>query len=298
MGNDSSEPAATIRSGPCQQCACAKGLFNDSDGTCTQCSHAMSTHSSKLLEMCFHNPAPYLTHRTGLVNTLIGLLRQKRIIVIRAPPAVGKTTLVSLIGWEIIQNHPDLEPVKILWKLRDTEEISKRMYQDILEIAQDRDKKSNEEVREKLGLPKYESSKTTVFMIDDAVNTYNEKMMWDDLFKNQSQGFEMCFLLICVHGPSDGTHRWGDTESQSAYIQPDRRIELHSKSAGGLQMLLDKQEIRQLVERWADTHVPKATCDESAYDFVESETQGHAGVIQMLLGGVKEATEIEVSSLH
>lgn len=258
----------------------------------------MSTHSAEVLEWRFPIAAGYLTHRADLVKILIELLRQKRVIVIRAPPAVGKTTLVSLIGREMIQNHPDLEPVNMFWNLRNTEEILKRSYRSVLRTAEDRDKKSNEEVREEMGLPKYGSSKMTVFMIDDAVDTYDEIAMWDELFKNEPEGLRACYLLICVHGPSDGTHQWGEDPSQSAYIPSDRRIELQPTSAGGLQMLLNKQEIRQIVDRWAETHVPKAICDESVYDFIESETQGHAGVIPRLLRGIKKATENEVPSLH
>lgn len=95
------------------------------------------------------------------------------VIIIRAPPQVGKSILMRLIGREIIQNHPDLELVDILWKLRGTESIEKRSYRIILDQNKDRAKKRNEKVREELGLAKRGSS-TTVFIIDNVVNTYNK----------------------------------------------------------------------------------------------------------------------------
>ncbi len=258
----------------------------------------MLIHTPKVLSERFLTNAEYLTPRTDLVKALIERLRKKRVIVIRAPPRAGKTTIKSLIGREIIQNHPDLEPVDLMWTYRDTQEIQKRSYSDILKNAEDRAKKQNEKVREKLGLTKHESSTTTIFMIDDAVDTYNETDMWDQLFKNDPKGLDACYLLICVYGPSDGTHRWGKSPWQSANIPPDRRIELHPTSAGELQILLNEREIRQLVERWAETHAPIATYDENVYQFIESETQGHVGVIARLLRDVKQAMENMVSSLH
>ncbi len=162
-----------MTSGQCQQCPYVEGLFNDSKSTCTHCSHAISTHSSKALRQRFSNNTAYLIHRTDLVKTVIDRLRQMHVIIIRAPPQVGKSILMRLIGREIIQNHPDLELVDILWKLRGTESIEKRSYRIILDQNKDRAKKRNEKVREELGLAKRGSS-TTVFIIDNVVNTYNK----------------------------------------------------------------------------------------------------------------------------
>ncbi len=98
----------------CQQYPCVEGLFNDSEGIYTHCSHAISTHLSKILRHHFSDNIEYLTHRTDLVKAVIDRLRQMHVIVIRAPPRVGKSTLISLIDREIIQNHLDLEPVNII----------------------------------------------------------------------------------------------------------------------------------------------------------------------------------------
>ena len=258
----------------------------------------MSGHSPDPLQDRFGTDAEHLIHRTDLVNTLIKDLKEKRVIVIRAPPRVGKSTVLNLIGQEMIQNHPDLEPIDLIWKRRTAAEIRHESYGDILRDAEVRAKKENAKTREELGLTKHGSSTTSIFMIDDAVETYNETDMWDRLFKNEPAGLKSCYLLICVHGSSDGTHRWGNLQSQSAKIPSNRRIELYPTSTGGLQMLLNKQEIRQLVDRWAEKHSPRAKCEQSVYDFIESETQGHVGVISKLLHDVQEAAKNEVSSFH
>ncbi len=258
----------------------------------------MLTHTPKVLSERFLTNAEYLTLRTDLVKALIERLRKKRVIVIRAPPRVGKSTITSLIGREIIQYHLDLEPVDIKWQLREAHEIEERHYSDILQKAKRTAKERNAMMQEEMELTKHGGSTTTIFMIDDAVDTYNETEMWDQLFKNDPEGLDACYLLICVYGSSNGTHRWGRSPGQSADIPPDRRIELHPTSAEELQVLLNEREIRQLVERWADTHVPKATCDENVYKFIESETQGHVGVIARLLRDVKQAIENRVLSRY
>ncbi len=52
-----------------------------------------------------------MTPRAKLVDAAIQLLRDRNIVLVRAPPQAGKSTLAALIGRKILMAHPDLEPI-------------------------------------------------------------------------------------------------------------------------------------------------------------------------------------------
>ena len=57
----------------------------------------------------------YLCERQGLVASVLQSVRQQGVVVIRATPQVGKTTLLKLLGLHIVHHESDLEPVFLTW---------------------------------------------------------------------------------------------------------------------------------------------------------------------------------------
>ena len=236
------------------------------------------------------------------------LLLDRRVIVVRAPPEAGKTTLLQLLGTEILKNHPNLEPVRISWTSRSDETMAKKPYKGLLDEKLDEFRQLNDQERvngnpiqfyfhrfiracSKVVTPligatdriKRLSYNQTVFLIDEAQNTYREPQMWDELFKNPDQRRNPYFVLVCVYGSASGTVQWGSSPSEASEIESHRRIELHSNVPDGPRMLLSSQEIREMVRIWANEHEPPFQHQDDVIEFLEFETQGHAGMLGRLL---------------
>ena len=227
--------------------------------------------------------ADYPCLREDLVHETIKLLRKEAVIVIRAPPQVGKTVLLSLLGRKILVDHQDLEPVRIVWGNRSEEDIRSKPYYEILEEHLETASKENEKVRTKvLGKSSTISTKPrkAVFLIDEATNTYKEIMMWADLFKNPDRQDDF-FVLVCSYGSAKGVYQYGPEDAESVQIPPGRRVELFPTD-NKLQLLLSTCEIRQVVHEW-HLKLEGIVLDPDVYDFLETETEGHAGMLSMLL---------------
>lgn len=55
------------------------------------------------------------------MRDIVSLRRKWGFIIIRTPPHVGKSTLLKLVGRNILAFHQDIEPVKICWEDRTSE---------------------------------------------------------------------------------------------------------------------------------------------------------------------------------
>lgn len=262
----------------------------------------MDEHYPSDLMPAFEIRVPYPSGRESLVGSVINLLREERVVVIRAPPFSGKSTLLNLIGAKILREYDQLEPVLFHWPPRSKDEIGNRSYKEILTQELKRARKENEEWRSRRQ-PYYlrlvrgfgnaiarvtglvtETIDTTrdracpVYLIDNAVNTYHERAMWEERFKNPDDAGNALFVLVCVHGSADGMVQWGSDLSEASQIESHRRIELRGES---LCMLLSSLEIREIVGLWAKQH--PFQIGSNLIEYLIFETQGHAGMLQMVL---------------
>ncbi|KAI4239497.1 MAG: hypothetical protein LQ349_000310 [Xanthoria aureola] len=230
--------------------------------------------------------AQILTPREDLVNATIGILRTRNVVMLRAPPQAGKSTLAQLISQKIFMQHPDLEPISFHWSARRAETPNKPSYIEVLEEKYRKSVIANDAVRAKLGLHlETGTPRKPVYIIDDAHYTYSEDEMWEDQFKDGVRDKNDHFLLVCVYGAASGLHTWGPVTSQSARIPAASRIELLSQPPHHLQIRMNQQEHSEVIKRWATN--TKVECDQSVYTFLWYETQGHAGVLKIMLEFIK-----------
>ncbi|CAL8581969.1 hypothetical protein XPA_007650 [Xanthoria parietina] len=122
-----------------------------------------------------------------------------------------------------------------------------------------------------------------MYIIDDAHESYDESMMWEEQFKDGVRDKNNHFLLVCVYGAASGRNSWGRAASQSATIQPESRIELLPHAPHMLQVRMVKEEVHEVIRRWAASRVIPIDCHESTFEFLWYETQGHPGVLKLVL---------------
>ena len=63
----------------------------------------------------------YICGREELIDATLKLVFERKVVIIRATPQVGKTTLLHLLGRHILYQYPSLEPVWIIWQRKDEE---------------------------------------------------------------------------------------------------------------------------------------------------------------------------------
>lgn len=235
-----------------------------------------------------------LMPREALVDSTIQLLRDCNMVLIRAPPQTGKSTLAQLIRRKVFTHHPDLEPVFFSWpagRANDWEKI-----QDYEEILKEQlNEKKAEAVREKLkiGTNVESSSRKPLYIIDDAHRTYSENLMWEEKFKNGIIDHDEYYLFLCGYGPANGRIHWGSVPSQSATVPTRWRIELLPHPSHNLQgyadpphmlhMRMEEKEVAEVIKRWAENQSPQATYDSSVFELLWYETEGHPGALKLIL---------------
>ena len=256
-------------------CPCLGGRFLPSNGRCYSCGRTRVDSLAKRKDSQFRSKPTYETERESLVEDTIRLLLEHRVIVIRAPPLSGKSTLLDFMGAKILTHHPKIEPVKIRWPEPSMKPTEKTEYWEILEEGLRRAIKANRTTSDGV------NKKKVVYLIDDAHNTYLETDLWEDHFKRPSRS-DPYFVLVCSYGAADRLfHRWGPLRSHAADILLDRRIELQ-------QLLLNDQHMKEIIDAWAKTNSPDRPCGSDLLDFFQFYTNGHVGVLDSLLGALED----------
>lgn len=243
-----------------------------------------------------------LMPREALVDSTIQLLRDCNMVLIRAPPQTGKSTLAQLISRKVFTHHPDLEPVFFFWPAGRANYWEKiQDYREILKEQLNEKKVENESVREKLkiGTNVESSSRKPLYIIDDAHRTYSENLMWEQKFKNGIIDHDEYYLFLCGYGPANGHIHWGTVPSQSATVPTEWRIELLPHPSRNLQGMMQKEgyadtphmlhvrmlekEAAEVIKRWAENQSPQATYDSSVLELLWYETEGHPGALKLIL---------------
>ena len=266
-----------LRSGPCRTCpTCPQGVFKTVGAHCDICHHNLACHINTDPAYRFGVLSDIVCDRVLLIRGMVQLLRDKKIIAIRATPATGKTSLLKLMAQSILYQDLDLEPVYIKWP---SNPHSKEYYE-ILDHEEESSKRKNEEERDEVGGDKPRAPpKKVVYLIDDAKNTYSDHSMWDDLFKGNPSDAGAFFVLAFAYGFPSGYRNYGNIPAMSSYIPPERRVELRPTHDQPLGMMLSTEETHQMVDRWLESHEQGARCGDEFYEYIEVETGGHAGML-------------------
>ncbi|CAO1596559.1 hypothetical protein XANCAGTX0491_000396 [Xanthoria calcicola] len=98
-----------------------------------------------------------LMPREALVDSTIQLLRDCNMVLIRAPPQTGKSTLAQLISRKVFTHHPDLEPVFFFWPTGRANHWKMQDYNEILK--EQLNEKGRERIRTGEARDRYERRK-------------------------------------------------------------------------------------------------------------------------------------------
>jgi hypothetical protein len=267
-------PANAIVHWPCQSCSCPQGTFVPPVNACIFCEHNMQDHELHDSDSIWNPYCDYVSEREDLVAATIQLALERRVVVIRATPLVGKTTLLRLLGRHIRDKLHSLEPVWIHWKCR--EERNGLDYLGYLENEAMKWRGRNARHRP------HNPNARKIFLIDEAQNSYPEADFWSHHLKNTFTRSQSLFVLVCVYGSATEFLAGGDTNTQSEAIRidPSQRIELRPSVTGGLSMLFTMEETTTSVKKWALWHNYELT--DGVCEYIQTATGGHPGMIGLL----------------
>ncbi|KAL9085468.1 MAG: hypothetical protein Q9165_007618 [Trypethelium subeluteriae] len=216
----------------------------------------------------------YICEREELVTSILQQLRNLGVVIIRATPQVGKTTLLRLLGHRIISTDPDLEPVFVYWQERFKRGNS--TWTQYLEENKGDWQKANAKVRP------YNPGARTVYLIDEAQGSYEEDVLWSELRNHHNLRNQPLFVLVCVYGAAGISRiRNPDVESQARRVHVLHRVELRPSTPGNPSMLFKPEQTMEVIQKWAITH--GFQIKDGVSDYLHSATDGHPGMIGLLL---------------
>ncbi|KAF2453846.1 hypothetical protein BDY21DRAFT_327253 [Lineolata rhizophorae] len=232
----------TLTHWPCQSCTCPQGAFCYPVDKCIRCGHTMDDHED--VHHRWNPDCDFVCERSNLVHSILQLVRNTRVVVIRATPQVGKTTLLRLLGRHILYKEQELEPVFIEWKHRGMRDGLP--YKQYLEQKRSRWQEDNAKYRP------HNPKATTVYLIDEAQDSYEEEQLWTRTLKSYNTRQQSMFVLVCIYGGAGVTTRHEpNIESQALLVDRLQRVELRQSIFGCPYMLFKPQETAETVQKWA-----------------------------------------------
>ena len=235
----------------------------------------MEKHELRSSERGWNPNCPYVSFREELVTATMRLVLEKGVVVIRATPQVGKSTLLKLLGRHILKEHPSLEPIWIHWVSK--ENRNGHSYQKYLDEAAIQWRRMNAAYRP-------QNPKTReIFLLDEAQNSYDEFDFWSSELKNRLTTSQPLFVLVCVYGSTTELLGGEDmtTPSEAFRIDQSQRIELRPSITGGMCMQFTSKETELVVNKWALDNKYELTGD--VCEYMHMATSGHPGMLRMLL---------------
>ena len=257
----------------CRACSCPQGAFEYPKYACVRCGHDMDDHEDLLHH--WNSKCDNVCERQYLVVSILALVRKTRVVIIRATPQTGKSTLLWLLGRHFLDEHKDLEPVHVLWKPK--AERDNLRYEDYLMSQANEWKAINAKYR-----PKNDRARL-VFLIDEAQGSYDEPEFWTNMLKNPNTRSQPMFILVCLYGARDtmDTYDWRN-DSHASKIDSFQRIELRYSAPGRPRLLFTPEETAVSVKKWAISQRFILKDDVSGY--LHTATDGHPGMIGLILG--------------
>ncbi|TEY39224.1 hypothetical protein BOTCAL_0466g00060 [Botryotinia calthae] len=260
--------STTITHWPCHKCDCPQGVFEFLDPICVNCGHEMNDH-------LIHHSSPwstncaYVCERPDLVSSVLKLALDTGMVVIRATPLVGKTTLLQLLGYHILLHNPELEPVFVLWLPKKRRDNAARA------------RKVNAKYRP------HNPDATVIYLIDEAQGSYEDEEFWTAELKNRYTRSRPIFVLVCLYG-AVGNYGIQDASIESQASKVDRliRIELRPSKSSPLSMLFKFDETLTAVSKWIlENRLNPDSVDRVAIaEYIHSATDGHPGMVGLILG--------------
>ena len=255
----------------CRTCSCSKGAFDYPVDSCIRCGHEMEQHDK--VTSYWDPKNSYVCERTELVVSILQMLELNRVVVIRATPFAGKSTLLQLLGNYIVNQRRDLEPVYILWQSRT--ERNNLPYQKYLENARALWQVQNAAYRT------CNPNAKVVYLIDEAQGSYEEIEFWNNDLKNRLSRHQPSFILVCLYGADVSHHRLSDEVSKSLSVSPHQRVELRPSRINNPFLLFSLEETKNVVQKWAMLNQYKVTDD--LYEYLHLVTDGHPGIVGFVL---------------
>ena len=196
-------------------------------------------------------------------------------VIIRATPQTGKSTLLWLLGRHILDEHRDLEPIQVQWEPK--AQRDGLPYQEFLTSKVVAWQRMNTGYRP----PNPEAR--LIYLIDEAQGSYDEPDFWTNMVKNPNTKSSPLFVLVCLYGATDTLRVHGPiNESQASKINSFRRIELRSSTPGRPCILFSPEETDVPVKKWAISQKFSLKDDVSGY--LHAATGGHPGMLGLILG--------------
>ncbi|KAL9619029.1 MAG: hypothetical protein Q9160_006350 [Pyrenula sp. 1 TL-2023] len=265
-------PDSIITHSACRKCPCPQGAFDPPINACMRCGHDMDEHEE--WDGYWNDGCDFVCERQELVDSVIRLVLETRVVVIRSTPQVGKTTLLRLLGRRILDKHQDLEPVFIHWMPRESRDHLPYDAYLLQEKSQWQQKNATYRPNNPEARP--------IYLIDEAQGSYDEVDLWALTLKNRNTRRQPLFILVCLYGANGISHaREPNIESQALKMDSLQRVELRPSKPGRLFMLFKPNETDITVQKWAITNKFKLKGDVSK--FLHDATHGHPGMIGLIL---------------
>lgn len=204
---------------------------------------------------------------------IVELLDIMKVVVIRATPQAGKSTLLYLRSNHVLYGRRHLEPVFIDWRKREWRGNSP--YRAYLEQEKSWWQKKNAEYR-----PCNPGAKT-LYLIDEGQQSYEEVDFWARDLKNPGTRGHAMFVVVCSYGADVAVSRVAEIESQSLQISAVQRVELCPSRTNNPHILFKLEETTEVVQKWATFHRYELTDD--IYEYLHKATDGHPGMVDFVL---------------
>ena len=201
---------------------------------------------------------------------LVGVMR---VVIIRATPQAGKTTLLHLLGHHILYKQTELEPVFIDWKKR--AERNNLPIDEYLEQEKSLWQGRNAKYRP------YNPRAKTLYLIDEGQESYEEGDFWNRELKNRGTRYRPMFVVVCLYGADVSIRRPLGVESRSLDISPIQRVELRPSSTNNPYILFKLQETTIVAKKWATINQYELSDD--LYGYIHTVTDGHPGMVEFVL---------------
>ncbi|ESZ97909.1 hypothetical protein SBOR_1708 [Sclerotinia borealis F-4128] len=240
----------------CQKCDCQQGVFKGLVNSCTKCKHQFDDHHDKKNPW---NPiCDFLCERQDLVTSIMQELLKTRVVVIRATPLVGRTVLLQLLDQNSTRTARDNLP-----------------YEKYLKNAESTWQLKNAEIRP------HNPAAQKVFLIDEAQNSYEEKLFWNQYLRNSNISSQPLFVLVSLYGALGvSMNREILVASQAIRIDSFPRVELRPSANGNLHVLFTLEDTSTMVIKWATVY--GFQLESGVSEYLHAATDGHPACLNAI----------------
>lgn len=214
-----------------------------------------------------------ICEREDLVAEILKLVDIMKVVIIRATPQAGKTTLLRLLGRHVLHGRRELEPVFFQWRIR--RERGDLPYRKYLEQERSQWQEKNAEYR-----PCNPRAKT-LYLIDEGQRSYEELDFWARDLKNRGTRGQPMFVMVCLYGADVAINRMAEVESLSLKMNADQQVELRPSNTNNPYILFKPEETTIVVQKWAIYNQYELTND--IYEYLHTATGGHPGMMGFAL---------------